>query len=268
MKELPLLTIKGEKSSQKLPAQFREVVRPDLIRRAVHASQSQRRQRYGTDPRAGKKVAADLSKRRRKYRGSYGHGISRVHRKIMSRRGRHFGWQGALAPQTVGGMRAHPPKVERNWGRKINIKERRKAIRSAMAATLFADIVKERGHHVPEQYPFVAENAIEALSKTTEVRKVLAGWGFSTELDRSSQKKVRSGKGKRRGRKYKTKTGPLFVVSKNCPLSKSARNLGGVHVVTVKNLNTELLAPGGHAGRATIFTQSAIEQLQKENLFQ
>ena len=163
MKEVMKLSLKGEKGKQKLPMQFSEIVRPDIIRKAVRALQSSRRQPYASDPRAGKNVSAELSKRRRKYRGSYGKGISRIHRKIMSRNGLHFNWVGALAPQARGGMQAHPPVIGKVWAHKMNTKERRKAIRSAMAATIFPDIVKQRGHHIPAQYPFVLDAEVELL---------------------------------------------------------------------------------------------------------
>ena len=45
-------------------------------------------------------------------------------------------WVGAFAPGTVGGRRAHPPKSEKIWSKKINKKENAKAIRSAISATL------------------------------------------------------------------------------------------------------------------------------------
>ena len=96
------------KDNSKITARFNK-----LIKRAVLTLQNNKRQRYGANPEAGKKVSAALSKRRRKYRGSYGHGISRVPRKILSRRGTSMNWQGAFAPGTVGGRRAHPPKAEK-----------------------------------------------------------------------------------------------------------------------------------------------------------
>ena len=82
----------SEKGSKELPAVFSEEIRPDLIKRAVRSLQSNARQRYGADVLAGKKCSAELSRRRRKYRGSYGHGISRVPRKIISRSGTRFNW--------------------------------------------------------------------------------------------------------------------------------------------------------------------------------
>ena len=63
------------------------------------------------------------------------------------------------------------------------------------------------------------------------------------------------------------KKGPLLVVSKKDKLMKSASNIPGIEVVEVKSLNAELLAPGGVAGRLTLWTKSAIEEMEKQNLF-
>jgi len=104
-----------EKGVLKLPIQFSEPVREDLIQRAVLTVEANTRQPYGTKPAAGMRHSADVSRRRRKYRGSYGHGISRVPRKVLSRRGTQMFWQGAVAPGTVGGRKAHSPKAEKIW---------------------------------------------------------------------------------------------------------------------------------------------------------
>ncbi len=117
--KLKIISIKkAEAGERELPAQFKGLVRPDLIKRAVLSLQSNKRQAYGASPEAGKRHSAELSRRRRKYRGSYGHGISRVPRKILSRSGLRFNWAGAVAPGTVGGRRAHPPKTEKIWTKK------------------------------------------------------------------------------------------------------------------------------------------------------
>ncbi|MFW6283689.1 MAG: 50S ribosomal protein L4, partial [Minisyncoccales bacterium] len=213
-----------ETGTIKLPVQFNEEIRSDLIKRAVLAIQANKRQRYGTNPRAGLRASAKLSRRRNNYRGSYGHGISRVPRKILSRRGTRFNWIGAVAPGTVGGRKAHPPKAEKKWDQKINIKERRKALRAAMAATVNKEIVISRGHKVPDTYPFIIDSNTEKLSKTKDIIDMLQKIGFGDELKRAAIKKVRAGKGKSRGRKYKKRVGPLLVVSDNCELSKAAKN--------------------------------------------
>ena len=172
--KLKILSLaKTEKGSKELPRQFNEEIRPDLIYRAVIAILAGRRQRYGADPRAGKKYSSEVYKRRRGFKGSYGIGISRVPRKVMSKQGSHFNWTGAFAPGTVGGRRSHPPKAEKIWEVKINDKERKKAIRSALAATVEKKAVEQRGHNVPPIYPFIIESKIEATEKTNELKLIL-----------------------------------------------------------------------------------------------
>ena len=266
--KLPILNIsKTETGKKELPQQFKEEVREDLIKKAVMAIEANRRQPYGANERAGKRHSAKLSRRRRNYRGSYGHGISRVPRKILSRNGTRFNWVGAVAPGTVGGRRAHPPKPTKDWSKKINQKERRKAIRSALSATIIKEIVQNRGHILPNQYPFVLENKVEEFNKTKQVFDLLSKFGFDNELSRAKEKKIRAGRGKTRNRPYKKKVGPLLVVSKDCALLQSVSNLAGFEVVKVDNLNAKLLAPGQRMGRLTIFSEAAIDRLEKDNLF-
>lgn len=249
-----------------LPKQFNEEVRADIIKRAVLAIQSSRISHYGAYKEAGKRYSSELSKRRRKYRGSYGKGISRVPRKILWRRGTQMFWQGATAPGTVGGRRAHPPKSEKNWQIKVNKKERKKAIRSALAATLNLWLVKQRGHKIENLIP-VIESKIEDISNLKEVKKILLALNLEQELKRIQEKKIRAGRGKSRGRKYKKKIGPLIVVSKKCKLEKAVSNLPGIDICLMKNINTENLAPGTIPGRFTIFTENALKVMQDQKLF-
>ncbi len=266
--KLDIIDSKKQKVGQMdLPIQFSEEVRPDLIKKAVLAFQSNQRQPYGAKPEAGMRHNARLSKRRREYRGSYGFGISRTPRKILSRRGRRMFWVGAVAPNTVGGRRAHPPKAQTIVAHKINVKERRKAIRSCIAATIQSKYTKERGHRVPEMYPFIVNDSFEKMSKTKDVLAALHEMGFETELERTAERTIRAGKGTMRGRKYKSKVGPLIVVTEQSPIASSAKNIPGVDIITVKSLNANILAPGAVPGRLTIWTKAAIEQLQKDKLF-
>ncbi|MBS1266247.1 MAG: 50S ribosomal protein L4 [Candidatus Woesearchaeota archaeon] len=255
-----------EKGSKKLPSQFNEEIRPNLINRSVLSLQSKRRQAYGSHPNAGLRHSARISKRRRDWRTSYGIGISRVPRKVMVRRGSRFTWTGAIIPGTKGGRRAHPPRSEKKWEQKINKKENRKAIRSAIAASINEDVFNKK-ESAPKDYPFIISDKFESIDKTKLVYGALEKIGLSKELKRANEKKVRSGKGKSRNRKYKRKKGPLIVVSKECDLTKSASNIEGVDVVNVKSLNAEVLAPGADLGRITLWTESAIDVLAKERLF-
>ncbi len=251
----------------KLPIQFEEGYRPDLIKRAVLAIQAARRQQYGASPEAGKRYSSYVSKRRHNYKGTYGIGQSRTPRKVLNRRGTRFYFVGATAPQTVGGRRAHPPKAEKIWELKINVKERRKAIRSAMAATMLPELIQARGHKIPKNFPFILDSSFENIEKTKEVVLALETLGFKEELERANEVRIRAGIGKMRGRKHVTKKSILFVVSKDCPLLKAATNISGVDVVPANSLNAELLAPGTHAGRLTLFTNEALDTIQKNNLF-
>lgn len=249
-----------------LPKQFSEPIRTDLIKRAVLVVHANMRQPHGTDPEAGKKASSELSRRRRKYRGAYGIGISRVPRKIVSRQGTRMNWVGATSPSTVTGRAAHPPKASKIYDQKINDTERRKAIRSALSATVNVEVVQARGHKIPKEYPFVLADDFETVEKTAAFKKALVALGFTDELTRAATKNVRAGKGKMRNRPYKKRVGPLVVVSSGAK-GLSVRNIPGVDVVSVQNLNATLLAPGTHAGRATLFTQKALKELEEKGLF-
>jgi large subunit ribosomal protein L4e len=257
----------NETKAVTLPAQFSQPVRLDLVKRAVLSLQANRRQKYGAKPGAGQGYSSYLSKRRNSYKSTYGIGQSRTPRKVLNRRGTRFYFVGATAPQTVGGREAHPPKATKKWDQKLNDKERRKAICSAMSATMDPELVKQRGHKIPQLFPFVLDSSFEEIAKTKDVFQALESLGFVEELNRASQKSIRAGAGKKRGRKYKTKKSFLFVVSKDCPLLKSATNILGVDVVPVHALNAELLAPGSDLGRLTLFTDQALDLLDQHKLF-
>jgi large subunit ribosomal protein L4e len=260
--------IHGKKASDIiLPQQFNESYHPDLIRRAVLSILAGRRQKYGVSPEGGKRHAVYLSKRRRNYKGSYGHGMSRTPRKTMWRRGTQFGWEGAFAPGTKGGRRAHPPKMEKDFTLKINLNEKRKAVRSALSATVDRNLVEQRGHKIGTLYPIILESKAETLAKTRDVKSLLEALGLKEEMERNRETKIRAGRGKLRGRKHAKKRGLLFVVSSKCSLFKSASNIPGVEVAEARELNAELLAPGTNAGRLTIYTDKAIAEMDSKNLF-
>lgn len=250
-----------------LPSQFNEEVRPDLIKRAFLVLRSNKRQPYGANPEAGKRSSAKLSRRRHDYKGAYGHGISRVPRKIMSRSGTRFNWVGAFAPGTVGGREAHPPKASKILKQKINKKEKRKAIRSAISATINNELVQERGHVLPKSYPIIVDKKMESMKTTKEVLDFLTKCGLEKELSRAGKKTVRAGKGKSRGRKYKKRKGPLIVVSKQCEIMKAAKNIPGLDIEQINKINVELLAPGSVPGRLTIWSNEAIDKIEKDKLF-
>jgi large subunit ribosomal protein L4e len=231
-----------------LPAVFDVEFRPDLIKKAVLAAQANRLQPYGPRLYAGMDTSA-------KSWGS-GRGVAQIPRLVNSSKA-------ARVPHARGGRRAHPPKPETDRTEKVNTKERRYAIRSAIAATADPVLVSLRGHIFEAELPIVAENALEDLEKTKQVIDFLQAAGLYTDILRAkSGRHIRAGRGKLRGRKYKHKKSILIVAGEDAPIVKAARNLSGVDVATVDSLNAELLAPGTHAGRLTIWTEAALKKLE------
>ena len=227
-----------------LPGVFGTQYRPDLIRRAVAAAQANRKQAYGADPYAGQRTPAE----------SPGSGRGMAHVPRQDGRARRV-------PQAVKGRRAHPPKAEKDQGKRINDKERKLAVKSAIAATADPELVRERGHQFDDDVdlPLVVSDDFEDLLKTREVVSFLEAAGLHADIDRADDRKIRAGRGKTRGRKYRRPKSILFVTEGE--LSKAARNLAGADVATAAEVNAEDLAPGGHAGRLTVFTESALSAL-------
>jgi len=235
----------------KLPQIFEIPVRPDVIKRAVLAIQSTRLQPKGRDPMAGKRTTAESM--------GVGLGMARIPRVKGTSRG-------AFAPGTVGGRLAHPPTPEKKIVKKIPKKEKRLALFSAIAATASKELVSARGHAVEgvPQIPLVVVDELESLKKTKEVEETLIKLGVLADLYRVKEsRKERAGKGKLRGRRLKQAIGPLIIVAEDRGIGEAARNIPGVDVVEVNELNAEMLAPGTHPGRLTIWTKSAIEALEK-----
>ena len=235
-----------------LPNVFDTPLRPDVIKRAVLAIQSSRLQPQGRDPMAGKKTSAES-------RGT-GMGIARVPRV------KGGGGRAAFAPSTVGGRQPHPPRAEKKILKRVPKKEARLALLSAVAATASKDVIASRGHRVEDvpEIPLIVTDSIEELTKTSELEAALTNLGVLSDLSRvKDSRKIRAGKGKRRGRKMKQAIGPLIVVAENRGIFNAAGNLPGVAIAAVKNLNAEMLAPGTHPGRLTVWTNGALEQLDK-----
>ena len=235
-----------------LPSVFATPLRPDVIKRAVLAIQSHRRQPQGRNPMAGKRTTAES-------RGT-GMGISRMPR-IKGGRGR-----AALAPGTVGGRQPQPPTSTKKTVKHIPKKETSLALRSAIAATASKETVAQRGHAITgiPQIPLIVTDEIQELVQTQKVTEALTKLGVLPDIQRvKASKKIRAGKGKRRGRKTKQAIGPLIVIAENCGLTKAASNIPGVQVSTVNDLNPEILAPGTHPGRLTVWTSSAIKRLSE-----
>jgi len=238
-------TLDGDSEEYRdIPDVFETPLRPDLVRQAVDAAQANRKQDYGSDDYAGLRTPAE----------SFGSGRGSAH---VPREG----GKARRVPQTVGGRRAHPPKTEKDRTKSLNDKTRQLAVRSAIAATADADTVRERGHEFEDgvELPVVVDDEFEDLEKTQEVVDVLETLGLAADIERADETKIKAGQGKARGRKYRRPSSILFVTSEEP--SRAARNLAGADVATAGEVNAEDLAPGGHPGRLTVWTESAVEEV-------
>lgn len=234
----------NEAGSVELPAAFEAPYRPDLIKRAVLAAQANAKQPYGADAFSGKRTSAE----------SFGSGRGLAHVPRSNGRGRRV-------PQAVGGRRAHPPKAETDRSMKINDQERQQAVRSAIAATADAELVADRGHRIPDdiELPVVVDDAFEDLEKTREVVELLESLDLHADIERAEDANVRAGRGTTRGRTLRRPASILFVTGETP--SRAARNLAGVTVATGRSVSAEDLAPGTHAGRLTLWTEHALEEV-------
>lgn len=246
-----------------LPKAFEEVYRPDLIKRAFLSIKSSKYQAKGTDSRAGLKNSARYSGRRGSYLATINRSMARLPRL------RHYPRKGRIGevrkvPQARGGRRAHPPKTEKKLKEKINKKEKKKAFKSALAATANIEIVKRRGHNIEKlEMPIIASNDLEEIKKTKDVVNFLEKIGLSEDIKKSKKRKVKQGRGKTRGRKYRRRKTVLIASGEDKGIVRAARNIPGADVVLAKNLNVSELAPGGQAGRVTVYTENALNEIKK-----
>lgn len=246
-----VLDLAGKPGKQlQLPLFFSVPYRPDIIHRAVIAAQANRQQAYGADPLAGTRRSVEWPGK--------GRGMARTPRVKTTNRG-------GFVPNTVGGREAHPPRAETDRTKKINVKERQRALASALAATREVRLALERGHLVPEhvKLPLVLEDGVEEITATAKAKEILETLGIWADVERAIRGvHIRTGKGKGRGRPRRIPRSVLVVVSKP-GLARGFRNLRGVEVVPVESLGTEHLAPGGQAGRLTLFSTASIKALEE-----
>jgi large subunit ribosomal protein L4e len=259
-----VFSLTGSKGKEiELPKVFSSPIDAQLIKRAVIAFNSSTFQPHGVNPEAGRDNTARYVGTRSppaQYRT-----INIAHARLPRLINRRFLASGRVmkVPQAVGGPSGKPPKKEKLLVEEINKKERRKALASAIAASAKATNVKKRGHLFDEKiFPVIVENAFEDLKKTKDVIKALEALKVYQDVEKAKNaRSVRAGKGKKRGRKYKNRKSVLIVTSSIKPVYKAARNLSGVEVIPVKDLNAAHLAPGCNLGRLTVWTEEAVKKL-------
>ncbi|NIP36696.1 MAG: 50S ribosomal protein L4, partial [Thermoplasmata archaeon] len=141
---------------------------------------------------------------------------------------------------------------------------------AALSATAHKEMVEARGHMFDEELtlPIIMEEDFERLHEdveeayTQEMIDILDTLGVYEDVERArTGRHQRAGRGKMRGRRYRTPRSLLVVVEDVDAVRPFFRNLPGVEVVTPNGMSTERLAPGGDPGRLTIISMQALEKM-------
>jgi large subunit ribosomal protein L4e len=240
---------------------FEAPIREDIVAKVLETKKNQ--QPYANSPVAGKQHSAKglIVHARHVWRSGYGRGQSRVPRKIFSRKGSQFNWEAAEVPNAKGGMRAHPPKVTQFINMlKINKKELKVAFESAIAATASEKyIIKKYGsiEKLDKKAPFIIPSEItKAKTKQIigELKNVLGNLYKIALKERS----IRAGRGKMRGRKYKSTAGMVLVLGNDEKLKTKL-----FEVKNARELSVMDLANGG-LGRVAVYTEKAVKELENK----
>ena len=96
-----------------------------------------------------------------------------------------------------GGRVFAPTKIWRRWHRKINVKQRRFAMCSALAATSLPALVMARGHRINDipEVPLVVSNSVESFQKTKAAVKLLKVLNAYVDVEKCwASKKMCAGK--------------------------------------------------------------------------
>jgi large subunit ribosomal protein L4e len=251
-------TTTGTKEGEiELPLIFSTPFRRELIHKAWTNITSHKFQPQGRHPTAGQDVVADSND------PPTGQGVSRVARAKGGGGGRQG--QGAEVASTRGGRQAHPPIVAKVIYKKLNKKENKLALCSAIAATASKELVELRGHKIQgvETFPIIISDDIESISKANDILKILDSLKLIQDVTRLETRKSRSGQSRLRGRSKKVGKSVLFVTKDASNLSKAIGSLPGVEVRKVTDLSILDLAPGAHPIRLTVYSKSAIEEIAK-----
>jgi large subunit ribosomal protein L4e len=246
----------ASKESVVLPSVFTTPLRPDLVR-YIHTNMAKNtRQAYANKYESGYGYAA----------ASWGTGraVSRIPR--ISGSGTHIGSAGAFGNMCRGGGMFAPTKTWRRWHRKVNVTQKRHAAATAIAASALPALVMARGHRVDEvaELPLVVSEGAEGISKTKKAVEFLKKLGLEAELEKVlASKKLRSGQGKMRNRRYTMRRGPLVIYKENNGIARAFRAIPGVELCSVDRMNLLQLAPGGTFGRLIVWTAPAFKALQE-----
>lgn len=249
-----ILDLNGkEEKDIELPPIFNTPYLPKVIQHVYDCLNSHTFQIQGRYPGAGQIVSAESR--------NTGLGIARIARA----KGEGFPRAGQAAG--VAGVRkgrvAHPPVSWKNIYKKVNKKEKLLAFCSAIGATSDRDLVRLRGHSINDHIslPIIVSNSIESLVKTKELQQFIEKIGLKDDLLRTHNKRHKFTRKHNSNRRSALSV--LILVSDGENIGRLDNSLPGVSVKTVKNVSLMDLVPGSRGIRLTIFSEKAIEELNK-----
>jgi len=239
-----------------MPHVLASPLRPDLVRYIHRNMAMNKRQAYAVTAKAGYETAAES--------WCTGRAVARIPR--VPGGGTHRAGQGAFGNMCRGGGMFNPTRQWRRWHRKVNVGQKRSAVVTSLAASCLPPLVMARGHRINEvaELPLVVSDGAESVQKTKQALELLNKLGCSEELKKvADSKKVRSGVGKLRNRRYVMRKGPLIIYNEDNGIVRACRNIPGVETTSVDALNLLQLAPGANFGRFVIWTESAFKKLNE-----
>lgn len=229
-------------------------IRPDIVSQVHMDMLKNGRQPYAVSKKAGHQTSAE----------SWGTGraVARIPR--VSGGGTNRSGQGAFGNMCRGGRMFAPTKTWRRWHRHINVNQRRYALCSALAASAIPALIMSKGHRIEQipEVPLVLEDKVQEVKKTKEAVTVLRKLNVWPDIEKvKNSRRFRAGVGKMRNRRRIQRRGPIIIYAQDNGISRAFRNIPGITLINVDQLNLLKIAPGGHVGRFCIWTESAFKKL-------
>lgn len=262
MTKIKVLDTNGNKIKEIETKIFDSDIREDIVQKIAEIERLNEKQEYAPFWLAGQQTSASgaVKHTRHVWKSDRGKGLARIPKKQMARSGDRFTWVGAVIPGTRGGRRAHPPKLGKSE-KKINRKERKIGLLSALAMTKSLEMIKKRYKTLSNgklklDLPLVIESKMLGLKSKEFIGAISKITGEASKIA-FQEKNVRAGRGKSRGRKYKKNSGALLVIG-----NKENKKVKGIDTLKANELKIKDIAKNG--ARIVIFTEESIKNLDEK----
>lgn len=257
--KIQILDTNGNKTKEITSEIFEGDIREDIIQKIVEAEKES--QPYAPFYKAGLQTSAsgNVKHNRHVWKTDRGKGLSRYPKKRMSDKGERFVWVAAAIPGVRKGRRAHPPRILRAE-LKINKKEHQLGLLSALALIASNEQLKLKYESLNDKViqlklPLIVDSKILGLKSGeffSALEKIIGKDLFEVAMQEA---RVRAGRGKMRGRRYKKNAGLLMIIG-----NKEDKKISGIDVKKVKDIKIADLASNG--ARLIMFTEESIKDLE------